>query len=64
MFIYRKTVSLVKSFDYFGYNVELNFGTAVEKDADGDAVHKTAYSGFLSFAVNCLLLYFIYFFLW
>lgn len=64
MFLQRKTVLFAKSFDYFGFNVEFNFSSAVEKDFDGYAVHKTVYSGFLSFMVNFLLLYFIYFFLW
>ena len=64
MFLVRKTTSIIKSFDYFGYNVDLHFGSHVEKETDGDSVHKTAYGGFISVGINSLLLYFIYFFLW
>ena len=63
MFLLKKLNFFVKSCDYFGYNVELHFGSHVEKDREYDSVHKTAYTGFLSVGINCILLYFVYFFL-
>ena len=63
MFLLKKLNFFGKSCDYFGYNVELHFGSHVEKDREYDSVHKTAYTGFLSVGINCILLYFVYFFL-
>jgi hypothetical protein len=63
-FFINQFTSFIKSWDYFGYDVELHFGSHIEKDREHDSVHKTAYTGFLSVGINCILLYFVYFFIW
>lgn len=61
--IWKKLLSFIRSFDYFGYSVKLHFGTFLDKEEDGDSNHKTFAGGTISLAVNSIMIYFVFLFM-
>ena len=57
--ILKKTVSFIKSFDYFGYTIKMHFGTYLDKHEEGDSTHKTFAGGFVSLGINGIMIYFV-----
>ena len=57
--LWKKFLSFIRSWDYFGYTIKLHFGTFLNKDQDGDSTHKTFVGGFISLAVNSIMVYFV-----
>ena len=60
--IFKKLLSLIRSFDYFGYSIKPHFGTFLNKDEEGDFTHKTFVGGTISLVVNAIMIYFVYLF--
>ena len=60
--IFKKLLTFIRSFDYFGYTIKLHFGTFLNKDEEGNSTHKTFVGGTISLAVNAIMAYFVYLF--
>ena len=62
MFVLKSVSNFLKFNDYFGYKVEMHFGSYLNKEESGDPVYKTSIGGFLSIILKAFLCYYIYFF--
>ena len=58
----KKLNKVLKSQDLFGYQVQLHFGTFLDKEENGDPIYKTSIGGCISLFIYGLLGYFVYYF--